>query len=137
MHVYTRTHQFKMITTIKTNLEKNEAYIVMDYSQNYVYKYNKEVQAVHFGASKKQVSMQNGGFYFRNDFNEINFNRFDTTRQQYGHTYYQYWKCYASVYQTWMLSTFNLTDRRHSIKIKQICIYLRVPFTPKRNFDLY
>ena len=73
VHSFTCTHQFKFFEFIKKNLEKNQVYLVIDFSQNYFCKYNREVQAVHFGASQKQISLQTGGFYYKNDVNEIQF----------------------------------------------------------------
>ena len=42
----------------------NEAYILVDFSENYVCKYSKEVQSVHFGASKAQISLHTGVLYY-------------------------------------------------------------------------
>ena len=61
---------------MKKTLKKNEVHIIVDFSQNYECKYNKEVHAVHFGASKKQVSLHVGGFYYKNDKDEIAFESF-------------------------------------------------------------
>lgn len=65
-HVYNTGHQHKTHEFIRENLDENSAYIIMDFSENYVFKYAEEVQAVHFGASKKQVSLHTGAIYFKN-----------------------------------------------------------------------
>ena len=75
-HTYTTTHQLKFLSNPRKTLKKNEVHLIADFSQNYECKYNKEVHAVHFGASKKQVSLHAGGFYYRNDKNEIVFESF-------------------------------------------------------------
>lgn len=52
-------------------MQQNEIYIVIDFSQNHICKYNKEIQALHFGASQKQISFQTGGVYYVDDSNKI------------------------------------------------------------------
>lgn len=46
-------------------MPKNEALIVIDFSENYLCKYETEVQSVHFGASKKQITLQTGAFFYQ------------------------------------------------------------------------
>lgn len=70
-HVYDTTHQFKFVSNLKKNLKQKEVYIVMDFSENYKCKYASEVQSVHFGASKKQVSLHTGAYYYRADDGEL------------------------------------------------------------------
>ena len=69
-HVYIVTHQFQAIKNYKTNLKSNEVFLIIDFSENYVCKYHKEVQSVQFGASKKQISLQTGAFYYVDANNE-------------------------------------------------------------------
>ena len=38
--------------------------IVIDFSENYYCKYSAEIQSVHFGASKKQISLHTGVFFY-------------------------------------------------------------------------
>ena len=45
--------------------------MVLDFSQNYVLKYSTEIQSVHFGASKKQASLQTGVFYYKTSSGKI------------------------------------------------------------------
>lgn len=49
-------HQYKAIKDLKTNLNEQEAIIHMDFSENYCTKYNRGIQAYHFGGSR-QLSM--------------------------------------------------------------------------------
>ena len=65
-HVFLTTNQYESILQIKNNLKSNEVFIVIDFSQNYMGKYHKEVQGTHYGASKKQISLQTGLVYFKN-----------------------------------------------------------------------
>jgi len=48
---------------VKDNLKENAALIHIDFSENYVGKYTKESQSMHFGASKQQVSLHTGVLY--------------------------------------------------------------------------
>ena len=65
-HIYDTLHQNKAIASIKENRKENEVFIVMDFSQNYLFKYNEEIHSAHFGASKKQVTLHTGTFFYRN-----------------------------------------------------------------------
>lgn len=38
---------------------------MIDFSQNYICKYDNEIQSAHFGASTKQISLHTGAFYYR------------------------------------------------------------------------
>ena len=69
-HVYTAHHQFIHITNLKRMLRDNEAVILLDFSVNYECKLSSEVQSVHFGASKKQISLHTGVVYTRNSNSE-------------------------------------------------------------------
>ncbi|XP_054720926.1 uncharacterized protein LOC129230544 [Uloborus diversus] len=56
-HVKTMTHQAKALKTIKEGLQPNELCFHIDFSENYELKLHKEVQSMHFGASKKQICL--------------------------------------------------------------------------------
>ena len=72
-HVFTTTNQYKKIENMKQNLKKNEAFFVIDFSQNYNCKYWEETQGVQFGPSRKQVSLQTGGYYIKNEEDKVVF----------------------------------------------------------------
>lgn len=57
-------HQFKVIKHIKDNLEQNEVLLHFDFSQNYSCKYSSEIQSVHFGASRQQVTLHTSVLYY-------------------------------------------------------------------------
>lgn len=57
LHVRNIQHQFKAIDTIKNDLKFNEILLHIDFSENYLCKYSEEVQAIHFGGSKTQLSL--------------------------------------------------------------------------------
>lgn len=75
-HLFTTTSQFKSLNTLKAKIKKDEIYIVIDFSQNYNCKYGREIHAAHFGASKKQISVHSGGFYYKNEEDKIEFESF-------------------------------------------------------------
>lgn len=66
-HFFVTNHQFQELKRMKENIGMDEVYIIVDFSQNYICKYNEETQAAHFGASKKQISLHTGGFYFKQE----------------------------------------------------------------------
>lgn len=70
-HVYDTSHQFQFLAKLKKNLKRSEVHVVMDFSENYKCKYASEIQSVHFGASKKQISMHTGAYYYRTKDGEL------------------------------------------------------------------
>lgn len=64
-HVATITHQYQMIAELKRKLTQNEVLIHIDFSENYCCKYNEEIQAVHFGGARQQVTLHTGVLYLR------------------------------------------------------------------------
>lgn len=62
-HTYNMHHQHKTFKEIKSAMGENEALIVCDWSENYLCKYGEEVQAIHFGASRSQISLHTGVVY--------------------------------------------------------------------------
>lgn len=66
-HEFCKKHQFKALKSIRDNLQSNETLIRVDFSENYVCKLNREVQAMHFGASKLQLSLHTGVQYIKEE----------------------------------------------------------------------
>ncbi|KAJ0172476.1 hypothetical protein K1T71_011615 [Dendrolimus kikuchii] len=60
------TAQHNAIKTLKDYLQPEEAIIHVDFSENYKCQYAKEIQAVHFGGSRKQVTLHTSLLYFYN-----------------------------------------------------------------------
>jgi hypothetical protein len=56
-HIFQIHYQYKSMKHLKENLTSNEIMIHMDFSENYVIKHAEEIQAMHFGASKRQLSI--------------------------------------------------------------------------------
>jgi len=63
-HVYNVGHQYKQIRDMRTRLQQNEVLIVVDFSENYATKYSSEIQSVHFGASRNQITLHTGVMYY-------------------------------------------------------------------------
>lgn len=66
-HVFNVRHQYQQYKLCIENLESNEGVIHIDFSENWVCKYNEEVQAMHFVASKKQITLHTGVLYIKNE----------------------------------------------------------------------
>lgn len=56
-HIYNIHQHYKAMKSLRQSMSYNEVMIHMDFSENYVIKHSEEVQAMHFGASKKQISL--------------------------------------------------------------------------------
>ncbi|KAL0829678.1 hypothetical protein ABMA28_003184 [Loxostege sticticalis] len=63
MHCANITNQYVCTTTLKSQLNLNEAVIHMDFSKNYSTKYNTEIQSLHFGGSRNQISLHTSVVY--------------------------------------------------------------------------
>lgn len=70
-HVHLVTHQYKALREISENLDFKEIKFGFDFSTNYVGKCREEVQSTNYGASKNQVSLQTGIFYYRDQIGQI------------------------------------------------------------------
>ncbi|CAH0407914.1 unnamed protein product [Chilo suppressalis] len=57
VHTGNILNQYQAITMIKQSLSPNETLLHMDFSENYCYKFAKEIQSLHFGGSRGQVSL--------------------------------------------------------------------------------
>ncbi|CAI6359153.1 unnamed protein product [Macrosiphum euphorbiae] len=60
-------HQFRAMKMLKTKLNPNEVLIHSDFSENYSMKYSSEIQAFHFGGSRKQYTLHTSQIYFKKD----------------------------------------------------------------------
>lgn len=64
-HAFDTNHQYQKLDEIRKTLSFNEVTIIIDFSENYYCKYATEIQSMHFGASKKQVSLHTGVFFYK------------------------------------------------------------------------
>jgi len=63
-HVYNIDHQYVEMKEKRLALQCNEVLILVDFSENYLSKYTDEIQSVHFGASRNQISLHTGVIYY-------------------------------------------------------------------------
>jgi len=63
-HVFSISHQYRQLRDMRTQLRQNEVLIVIDFSENYLTKYSSEIQSVHFGASRTQITLHTGVMYY-------------------------------------------------------------------------
>lgn len=65
-HIFTMRHQLTSLQEKKQKLSSREILMQVDFAENYITKYNTEIQSMHFGASKRQISLHTGVYYIRN-----------------------------------------------------------------------
>lgn len=66
-HVFNMLHQAEKLKRVKEALKEGELLFQIDFSQNYVATFGTEVQSMHFGASKKQISLHTGVMYYNKE----------------------------------------------------------------------
>lgn len=59
-HYFNIHNQFRHYREVKNNLKENECFIHIDFAENYVGKMSREIQSMHFGASKSQITLHTG-----------------------------------------------------------------------------
>ena len=62
-HYFTWKNQSEKYQQCITSLNEDEALILCDFSENYSCKMANEIQSMHFGASKHQITLHTGNFY--------------------------------------------------------------------------
>lgn len=63
LHNMNIKHQFDAIKELKSKLTSKDLLIHIDFAENYVCKYDTEIQSVHFGASRQQITLLTGVAY--------------------------------------------------------------------------
>lgn len=66
-HVCNMIHQYKAVKQIKKYLRVDEVLLHMDFSENYNCKYTKEIQSMHFGGSRNQISLHTSVLYYNKE----------------------------------------------------------------------
>ncbi|CAH2101378.1 unnamed protein product [Euphydryas editha] len=64
-HYFNNIHQQEKYQYIINNLKENEAVVICDFSENYETKLSEEIQSMHFGASKSQITLHTGMVYLQ------------------------------------------------------------------------
>ena len=65
VHVFTIREQYSALKYKKEHLGRDEIILHCDFAENFILKYHEEIQSMHFGASKRQMSMHTGVLYSR------------------------------------------------------------------------
>lgn len=89
-HVYNVLHQSEHKTDVKNQLTPRELMLMIDFSENYAAKYESEVQSMHFGASKKQITLHTVVCYY-NDGEQILPRSFCTVSDHLAHQAHAVW----------------------------------------------
>lgn len=100
----------------------------IDFLQNYVAKCTKEIQSMHFGASKPQISLHTIVMHYAENI-QVHCQSFCTMSDNIDHMSYAIWahmqpileKAAKDFTDTWKI-TFFRTTRHHSTKIRQMYI---------------
>jgi hypothetical protein len=58
---------------LKSSLKENEVLLHIDLAENYLSKMSKEIQSMHFGASKSQITLHTGVYYVKQQSNPTSF----------------------------------------------------------------
>ena len=60
---------------LKSSLKENEVHVLLhiDLAENYLSKMSKEIQSMHFGASKSQITLHTGVYYVKQQSNPTSF----------------------------------------------------------------
>lgn len=62
-HKFRVYNQKKFSKYVRTNLNDDEVFLVVDFSENYQLKYSSQVQSCHFGASNEQLALHTGAYF--------------------------------------------------------------------------
>ena len=66
-HLFNLRCQFKHYKSVTGNLKDDECAMNIDFSENYNCKMASEIQSMHFGAAKKQLTLHTGVYYIGTD----------------------------------------------------------------------
>jgi hypothetical protein len=62
-HNFILRHQYRALRQIKSSLDETNVVVHVDFSENFMCKYSREIQSAHFGASHEQASLHTGIIY--------------------------------------------------------------------------
>lgn len=62
-HKYRAFHQQRFSKRMKSSIQEDEVFLIIDFSENYQLKYSSETQSCHFGASNNQLTLHTGAYY--------------------------------------------------------------------------
>lgn len=84
-HVYRTHHQFQVLDEVRKDVRARKVSIIIDWSQNFEGKYFKEIHSTHFGASKTQISLHTGVFFYLDSSGETKMKSFCTVSDSLRH----------------------------------------------------
>ncbi|CAH0555425.1 unnamed protein product [Brassicogethes aeneus] len=90
-HIGNILHQYHAMSSLKTSLKSNEIIIHVDFSENFSCKYGEEVQSLHFGGSREQISLHTGVIYIQNNQEKVTPRSFCTISTSLRHDYVAIW----------------------------------------------
>lgn len=62
-HVFNIRHQYKQYRNLRSVLDNTSCMLHIDFAENYLCQYHREIQSVHFGGSHQQTTMHTGVLY--------------------------------------------------------------------------
>lgn len=108
-HSYDTGHQHRGCLEIQLNLNHGQICGVIDFSQNYGSKYSKEIQSVHFGASKKQITLHTGAFFYKDQItNKIECVSFCTVSEDLRHDAAAIWAHMKPIFELMRTKVSNI-----------------------------
>ncbi|CAD6223678.1 GSCOCG00011761001-RA-CDS, partial [Cotesia congregata] len=110
-HVATIAHQYQTISELKKNLTENEVLIHIDFSENYCSKYNEEIQSVHFGGARKQITLHTGVLYLREN-DTVMPHTFCSLSENNRHDSNAVWAHLTPIFE-WIKGQYSNIDRIH------------------------
>ncbi|XP_052257491.1 uncharacterized protein LOC127862419 [Dreissena polymorpha] len=66
-HEFNKFAQYKYFKSRRDNIEEKECIVHIEFSENYVCAMSEEIKSMHFGASKKQLTLHTGIMYVGNN----------------------------------------------------------------------
>lgn len=73
IHSFNIENQLKHYRWLKENMKMNEVMVHVDFAENYDCKLNREIQSMHFRASKKQITLHTGVYRVGKSANPVSF----------------------------------------------------------------
>ncbi|CAG9790187.1 unnamed protein product [Diatraea saccharalis] len=135
-HYFNMLHQQNQYQIAISNQKDNEVVIVCDFSENYEAKLANEVQSLHFGASKNQITLHTGMVFWRDESQS-----FCTISESNNHRPAAIWAHLTPIINIIKNKTPNVTilhfytDGPSSQYRQKNNFYLLTEFTKKLGFD--
>lgn len=113
-HVGKISHQYKSFNTLKSTLSTDAVILHIDFSENYSCKFAEEIQAVHFGGARKQITLHTGVMYIKNMSGELVTHSFSTISESNRHDPGAIWAHLKPIFK------WASTECRNELKVMHI-----------------